>query len=39
VDHEQAPLGANTIYLNSLHNGLAYYLCPPSPPPSSGGPT
>jgi hypothetical protein len=29
VDQKQAPLSANTLYLNSLLNGLAYYL-PPS---------
>src|ERR1700730_2318701 len=34
VDQKQAPLSANTLYLNSLLNGLAYYL----PPPRSGGP-
>src|SRR5712691_5420959 len=38
VDQHQAPLGANTLYLNSLLNGLAYYLRLPSPPPSTGGP-
>ena len=26
VDQKQAPLSANTIYLNALLNGLAYYL-------------
>jgi hypothetical protein len=38
VDQQQAPLGANTLYLNSLLHGLAYYLRLPSPPPSTGGP-
>ena len=38
VDQRKAPVGTNTLYLNSLQNGPAYYLRPPSPPPSSGGP-
>src|SRR6266851_7137005 len=38
VDQHQAPLGSNKLYLNSLLNGLAYYLRLPSPPPSTGGP-
>jgi hypothetical protein len=38
VDQQQTPLGANTLYLNSLLNGLPYYLRLQSPPPSSGGP-
>ena len=38
VDQRKAPVGHNTLYLNSLQNGPAYYLRPPPPPPNSGGP-
>src|SRR5438046_9623168 len=38
VDQRKAPVGHNTLYLNSLQNGPAYYLRPPPPPTNSGGP-